>query len=243
MWLLFAWLLAEPHLHKHAGGIAGSAYELSQDVGPIWTGIAVGAAAYLVGAISQSGSAIVRRTVSFLPYFTDRRPDLELMETIESAVARGQEVIYQRNAQLGEPLDRLNVELHRRANQAVQEVDQELNLPATLLIGEQNELFAEVDRLRAEGELRMAVVPPLLALTALLTLRASPWWLLLIPAVATLCLQGLQKELDSRKLIADATRIGRVGSSSVSKFSKWVDEALPEQIDRLRAESVSGQAP
>jgi len=61
----------------------------------------------------------------------------------------------------------------RRGDAALLESDRELSLPATLLVGEQPELFAEVDRLRAEGELRLAVVPPLLATIVLLAFEVS----------------------------------------------------------------------
>lgn len=234
MWLLFAWLVAEPHFHEHAGGVAGSAYELSQDVGPIWTGVAAGAVAYLIGAISQSGSNFIRAVAAELPaLYRARRPDIELLDTIKATAERGERLITAKGVRPGSATAKLAEELDRRADQAIGEVQRELDLPATLLVGKQSELFAEVDRLRAEGELRMAVVPPLIGLTALLTCKASAWWLFLILALVTLAAQGLQKELDSRKLIADATRIGRVESSSVSKFAKWVDEVLPGEIARL----------
>jgi hypothetical protein len=236
MWLLFAWLLAEPHLHKNSGGVAGSAYELSQDVGPIWTGVAVGAAAYLIGAISQSTSAVFRWTATLLPsYLRPGASDLELVDSIRSTVERAEKLVNDPDSGIPRGSRRpVSRELRRREEQALHEVQRELDLPATLLVGRQSELFAEVDRLRAEGELRMAVVCPLVALAGLCAGKASLWWLLLLPAALTLLIQGLQREADSRKLIADATRTGRLDASSVSKFDKWVDESLPAELNQLR---------
>lgn len=128
--------------------------------------------------------------------------------------------------------------LERRAREASTETDRELDLPATLLVGDQAELFAEVDRLRAEGELRLAVVPPLIGLTFLLAFETSFWWFLLLGAIVILFRQGLERDLDSKKSIADAIRIGRVKSSGVAKFLRWVEESFPTEIKRLRKEQM-----
>ena len=45
-------------------------------------------------------------------------------------------------------VNQLIEELKRRSNLAEHEIQRELDLPATLLVGAQRDLFAEVDRLR-----------------------------------------------------------------------------------------------
>jgi len=46
IWLLFAWLWASPDPDQMTTGFGGSLHDLSQRAGPIWTGLAVGVAAY-----------------------------------------------------------------------------------------------------------------------------------------------------------------------------------------------------
>lgn len=121
-------------------------------------------------------------------------------------------------------------QLDTRAAEASTELEQEVNLPATLLVGEKPQLFAEVDRLRAEGELRLAVVPPLYALCILLAVEQSAYWLIAVVPIVLLLLQGIQREADSRKIIADSIAHGEVPSSSLSKFRAWI-EALPDAIE------------
>lgn len=134
-------------------------------------------------------------------------------------------------------VEQLLSELDNRASTTLRERARELDLPAILLVGDQSELFAEVDRLRAEGELRLAVVLPLLALTVFLALNGSLWWLAMLPAMAALWIQGIRREDDAKKSTADAIRLGRVPSSAAGKFEEWVND-LPNRIA-----SVEEQAP
>ncbi len=122
--------------------------------------------------------------------------------------------------------------------EAENEAARELDLPAILLVGDQSELFAEVDRLRAEGEFRLAVTPPLVAIGVLCALDVSLWWLAILPAAVILFFQGMRSDTDSKKSIADAIRIGRVSAASSAKFMAWVDDALPRAI--AKAEGVDG---
>lgn len=57
-------------------------------------------------------------------------------------------------------------ELAWRGSTARRELENDLELPANLLLGQNPELFSEADRLNAESQFRLAVVPPLLAITA-----------------------------------------------------------------------------
>jgi hypothetical protein len=103
----------------------------------------------------------------------------------------------------------------------------ELDLPATLLVGEQPELYAEADRVRAESELRIAVVPPLMALAILLSSRVSLLWLLALVPTAQLLIQGVRREDDARRLIGSALLFGNVESAAVKRFDVELTKIFP----------------
>jgi hypothetical protein len=236
MWLFFTWLIVEPDLDRQASGLVGSAVDLADRAGPIWTAVAIGIAAYLVGSLSLAVSRFIRQLVlESEPEVFFYRFGSQVEEGVQATAERGRALLRQAEHSRGvssKDLSILYQQLNGRSREALHEAHRELDLPATLLVGEQNELFAEVDRLRAEGELRMAVLPPLIGLGILLGFEGSAWWLLLLPAAAVLFFQGLQRDFDSKKIIADAMRIGRVPASSSVKFSQWVEEALPKEIQR-----------
>jgi hypothetical protein len=140
--------------------------------------------------------------------------------------------------------------LFEEAQEALLQVRRELDLPATLLVGDQPQTFGETDRLRSEGELRLALVPPLLALTCVLAVTNSPLWLLAVPGIAVLLWQGVQREDEARRVIASAISFGRkVPSQSRDAFARYVgeledrvpegasyDERLQKQLSEIRIE-------
>lgn len=132
---------------------------------------------------------------------------------------------------LDETYDAVRDELEDERTRAAEGLMRELELPTTLLVGQQPALFTEVDRLSAEAELRLAVALPLAALAIALAFVASPLWLFMLPATAVLAIQGNKRASDSRKLIADAMTSGRIESSSVGRFQQWASD-INEVIDR-----------
>lgn len=228
MWLLFAWLWASPDLDTMTTGFGGSLHDLSERAGSIWTALAAGVGAYLIGSISQAASGFLQRAVMELPPFRFRFRNLA-SPTHRRLLASFEEgrVALKSAKLMGSPsADRLEAQLADRFEEASREAQRELDLPATLLVGDQMGLFAEVDRVRAEGELRMAVLPPLVALGVLLGHCGSAWWYLLIPAALLLFYQGIQRDFDAKKIISDAIWMERVQASSVTKFSQWVKEDI-----------------
>jgi hypothetical protein len=111
------------------------------------------------------------------------------------------------------------------------ELQRELSLPATLLIGERPETFAEADRIRGEGDLRLAVAPPLVALTLLLG-DENPVWYLGFIAILALAIQGLVKADDARGVVAAAIIFGKGESAALQR---WDNSAIgmTEERDRL----------
>jgi hypothetical protein len=126
----------------------------------------------------------------------------------------------------------LYAELQEQAHSAGAEMERELSLPATLLVGDRPELFAEVDRLRSEGDLRLTVLPPITAILLLFTIQASPIWLVACGPLFILFAQGVRRQEDARRIIADAIRIGSVQSSAATRFGEWM-KYIPERVKEL----------
>ena len=121
--------------------------------------------------------------------------------------------------------------------------EQELNLPATVLVGADPTPYAEVDRLRAEGDLRLTVAPPLVAaITSLLALVVSPWFLLGLVGIGALVIQGAARKSESRNLIVAAMSAGRLDSPAVRDFETVMDGYLKEAEEAFDRNPIQGQA-
>lgn len=112
------------------------------------------------------------------------------------------------------------------------ELRDELDLPATLLIGDQPETFAEADRIRGESELRFAVVPPLAALAVLLGEEADALWYLAFIGILALAVQGVAKQDDARNVIAGAMLFGKAKSAALERW----DRSAADRKAELEAE-------
>ena len=221
LWLAFAWLVVDPDLsHKPRAGLGSAVFELGHRIGHFGVAAAASVAAYLIGSVSQSISraigagwrAAVDLTSELL--FPGVRPfPGSLTESTQRRIVD----LYEQALQTL-PRD----EVERQARLASQEAQQELMLPATLLVGAQPELFAEVDRLRSEGELRLAVVPPLAALMIVAALGSSPAWLLAVPPIVAILNAGVHRDYESRHLIAQAIARGQIKSASLEDFRSWI---------------------
>lgn len=246
LWLLFGWLLIRPDLDRRpTEPLAASIYELGDELGQIGLLVAVSVAAYLIGAVSQEVSRVVRRAAQLFAapirdFWALDDADNAIMDLWEMGASARDSIrrVRQQHEALGDDrleylddqaFDPLYAEVATRQDQAESALRQELGLPATLLVGDRPELFGEVDRLRAEGELRLAVVPPLLGLDVLLAIEGSAWWLCGIALVALLLAQGIARDSDARKLIADAMQVGRVASSGTVQFREYTEE-LPARV-------------
>lgn len=230
MWLLFAWLWIQPDPDRRPHNPIGAAlYDLAQDVNQIWVGLAVGVAAYLVGSVSGAVSNFVKNlTLVFSAVWSLSSTQEEaLLPPITRARALLEAAQPRLTAQRFAHLEGL---LERRAEAARDEVRRELDLPAILLVGDQPELFAEVDRLRSEGELRTAVSLPLVAIAVLCAFEVSFWWLLMLPAIWILFQQGIAKGHDARTSIANAIRLGKATSVAPTRFSDWVEHNFTEML-------------
>ena len=244
LWLLFAWVVTRPDLSvRPQDRIFGSVYDLGHEVGRAGIVAAVSVAAFFVGAVSQG--ATERASRFLLDRFTSLPED-----RIENARWRAWVAIV---TQVAEARFRGNgrkaAEHHaestledatRRARMAALN---ELNLPATLLVGDKRELFAEVDRLRAEGDVRLAAMSPLVALTVAVSVLQSPWWATAFLGIALLAVQGLGKVRDSRRLIESAIAQKLVPSTSQEAFEHWVGEFVANDLPRIIRGAADAEIP
>ncbi|GAB3228700.1 hypothetical protein [Mycolicibacterium hippocampi] len=120
-------------------------------------------------------------------------------------------------------IEELRNELSDRYQRAADQLRDEMSLPATLLVGENPALFSEADRLKAEGELRLALVPPIAAITVLLSISHTPIWLCLFVALIIIAAQGLDREHKFQTLMDGALRQGQIIAQSIEEFKSWVD--------------------
>jgi hypothetical protein len=239
MWLILAWLIVKPDVdHRPHNALAAAVYDLINEVGQVWAAAAVGVAAYLIGVVSQGISGFAASHSEWA--YSNRRQTPDLFVTVGRRLEPVRdEVRDQWQRHLNDPTYATPADdyVARRADEigalyvaANMEVEAELDLPATLLVADQPALFAEVDRLRAEGEFRVTVALPALVLVLYLARTASPWWLVGLPAVGAVFYQGVFRIGDSRKLIADAVAMGRVDSPAEKRFrdaaGRWLQEGL-----------------
>jgi hypothetical protein len=252
LWLIFLWILIEPDIHKRpTNEVAGAVYDLAKEAGPIWIGLGVGVAAYLIGSVSQALSPMIGHKAlpeiaeavwGLVPRPGRKRlvpiPEFNLMQPYLDEAERKVGGAY------GSPRRKVpNPEYLRvmeYANAVSRRLNAELNLPAMLLLTEPGrepdpQLFSEADRLKAERELRLAVVPPLCALVIFLGWNQSSWWWFALILVAVLLWQGHSRNLAFRSLMFGALERGLARSSSIDEFKRWV-EALPEPSSEQQAD-------
>jgi hypothetical protein len=86
----------------------------------------------------------------------------------------------------------------------------ELDTARFRLLSEERDLFHEVDRLSAEGEFRLAVTPPLAAVTTVLAASVSLVWLAALVPLYVLVLLGIARQEQSGDRIVYAIRAGKV---------------------------------
>ncbi len=130
-------------------------------------------------------------------------------------------------------------QLDHRVRAARVDARAELQLPAVLLVADRPELFAEVDRLRAEGEFRTTVIPPLVALALALSLMQSYWWATSLVGIGILLREGLIRLDRSRLVVSQAIAQRQIRSSSQEEFESWVDRFIAETLPAMVAREAS----
>jgi hypothetical protein len=268
LWLVFLWILIKPDIHKRpTNEVAAAVYDLTKDAGPIWIGLGVGVAAYLIGSVSQALSPLLghKALSTLLPRLLREAADLiglaseawssrpghralhlrlrllQLTATPETDLIWRYEEEGKRKLRPSPPSRTSGVnpnyeEFLQHLSAARRGLDAELELPATLLLGKEPDpqLFSEADRLKAERELRLAVVPPLFVVFVFLGWNQSCWWWLALIPVAVLLWQGHSRNLEFRSLMIGAVDRGLARSQSIEELKRRV-EALPEPSSKQKA--------
>jgi hypothetical protein len=105
------------------------------------------------------------------------------------------------------------------------QVSRELELPATLLVGDEPLTFSEADRERTEGEFRLDAVAPLLVLICVLVIESSVVWALGLLGVIALAWQGVLRQDDARAAVSNAMSYKSLPSPAIDRFQQLVAEA------------------
>ena len=166
-----------------------------------------------------------------IPSLGARAEDAEILRPALERARALAELVDEGGAALPLAAQQIGVRLEPRVRALGRELSRELDLPATLLVGDQPMLFSEVDRLRAEADIRTTVAPPLVAIAFAASAQSSAWWLLLALGAFVLLVLGAQRYEQSRKAIRDAMTFGKVESAAVKRFDAWLDE----EVKRLPA--------
>lgn len=239
LWLVLLWLVLKPDIAtRPKNEIAGAVWDLGHTVGPIWVGLAAGITAYLIGAVSQVISPVLnwmlettwdkiyghyemqqlqgkRLPRPFVNYHRDPvdKYDLEAAAKFSNNPPRDEE---------GEYID-TDATVGQRGYQARRGVAQEISLPATLLLGKEPQLYTEADRLKAESQFRLAIVPPLTAILAFVAYSVSWWWLIGLLPILIILWQSHVRNLEYRYLMFGAIERGLVISESLEEYKSWVN--------------------
>ena len=122
----------------------------------------------------------------------------------------------------------------------VEDLVQELRLVPEKLVGDRPAAFERWDRLDAEGEFRLAIVPPLwglLVATIIRGLLPLPVVLILSAVVLVILWQGIQKGDEAYAQLIQSIEAGFPSSPAISRISEgdlYWRSARPEEFD-LRA--------
>ncbi len=234
LWLLFLWILVKPDVKTRPSyEVAAALYDLGWEAGPIWIGLAVGVCAFLGGSVSLAFSpmlnSLLDRIKTFwwgvehsktmsgrnLPHIFrksgERRQAEYARDPLYEYYPEAAEKLSMKpnyNKYTGEMIDP-DDEVGQKSLEAGKALAREIVLPTSLLLSKEPELFSEADRLKAESQLRFAVIPPLAAIVAYLAVTITPaWWLALLPVVV-LWTQGHNRNYDYESLMYGAIQLGK----------------------------------
>jgi hypothetical protein len=216
LWLITIWLAVASRIPDQDPnrGVVGDLYNLSNVLSALGVAVVLSFGAYLLGAMTEGlmefpirafpearrSSESERRLHNAVRERTTAvrtRAGL-VVERIERYLsAEGQDLGSVEEAELKRHVSHLRDVADPNDPEGNLDVDDEFRarylkdnddlLAARLLVAEER-LFQVYDRWRAESEVRLGVVPPLVALTIELTARAHPLWLLLVmPTLVLAC--------------------------------------------------------
>lgn len=207
----------------------------------------MGVSAYLIGSVSQAMSPFlsllskgVRAVASCLLSHTEKfgssskaLSQMIAQHDLATIQQWGQEAARRMNENGGRDnrtsFDKPTDEIDRHIAKARRGLERELELPVTLLMTGRDpdpKLYAEADRLKAERDWRLAVVPPLFAITIFFGLSQSCWWWLALIGVGVLLWQADTRNTAFRIVMIGAMQRGAARSLATDELKVWA-ESLP----------------
>jgi hypothetical protein len=109
----------------------------------------------------------------------------------------------------------------------VESAKEDLDYIGPRLLGKEEQLYGEYERLNAEGWFRIGMFLPLAALAAVLALRSSSWWLTILVLPVTLLYLGSGSWSEAEQNLAVALAAGRVDSPTLERLKTARIEFLP----------------
>jgi hypothetical protein len=176
LWMLLAWLLAHEDVAKAQGEVKGLV-ELGEKLNPAAVAAVASFVAYLVGSLSEDVFGRLLR-LAIPPQQFKRTPGIppDSLIGIHGLIQDPTTAI----------LD--------RATKSTREEFEELT--GAVRTAEMGRLENTADRLRAESDLRVAILPPLVVLLAYLSINEHAWWLLGLCFAAGLGVQAVTRTRD-----------------------------------------------
>lgn len=234
LWILFAWLafVSEIETSPARSDVVAAVVDLADAVGSLGVTIAVSVAAYLIGAVSQEVSWLLQRT---------NRTSAEVRRhTAEITAGKAYREVAEQFASRDIPLDKETMDgiLKRLGlgdgNNPVVDAA-ELELEDTRTLPSHGPDAGVIDRLHAEGDLRLAVIPPLLALTVFLAIDLTPLWTLALAAIGVLEVQGVRKHDEARRRMIDLVMLGGLELAAIRRFKLEAELSLAERTDTTKS--------
>jgi len=245
LWVLTAWILVHDHIgpEETAEGPLKALYEVRSAASAVALAVAASFAAYIVGSLTETLASRVAKLESTISYSAeDSLNGIALRRLNEIARLQPGGNWWTEHAAVGDqykdedpPADSLlrldgpAVFSHHVTRAHLQHlIRKELPLVARRLIGEKPALHAEVDRLRAEGELRVAIAAPLATfITVFAWAAAWSWYYPALPALATVVAiflalaileEGRMRFVAANELLADILALGDVQLPSLERL-------------------------
>jgi tetratricopeptide (TPR) repeat protein len=225
LWLAFFLLAFDGDLPTRGdpGGLE-PLFALAEGLSVLGIATVTGIAAYLVGSAVQELLKLLARLLSQRPLYGEAgiRTSAAGRNDVRDAVRIRVQGIKRELFQVALSPGEKGIDEEPTAEM----VERELPLIRSLLLGERPEFVGELDRLKAEADLRVTVAFPLLAFAIYLTLEGWPAWLGLVVPAGLLLIQGVQRQLEAGDMLAKALRIGQADAPVLEALASSADAVL-----------------
>jgi len=232
LWLVFFFLAFHEDLptRHDADSTLMPLFDLGHDLSALGIATVSGVAAYLLGSAVQELLKLLAQLPPGQPLYAEAGTHLSSSGRldVDRAVRLQTQAIQRKLFQVALSPGERGVD----EEPSTENVEQELPLIRTLLLGEHSDLVGELDRLQAEADLRITVAVPIVAFAGLLCFAVSVGWLFALVPAALLLAQGFQRQIEVGDLLAKALRIGKVNAPSLESL----DASAVAAIERIELE-------